>query len=148
MNDKGTTSATPTPDAADPIFFTFLQVGHTLMARLESALQGVGLSPAKFEVLDQLVRAGEPVPLRVLAEGQRCVPSNMTQLIDRLEADGLVRRVDDPSDRRIVRAGLTALGIERARTGADVVVQVQEEFAASLAPADRAVLGRVLAALR
>jgi DNA-binding MarR family transcriptional regulator len=37
----------------------------------------------------------------------------MTALIDRLEADGLVVRSQDPSDRRSVRAQLTPAGIER-----------------------------------
>ena len=34
----------------------------------------------------------------------------MTQLVDRLEADGLVRRVADPTDRRSVKAEITDEG--------------------------------------
>jgi DNA-binding MarR family transcriptional regulator len=36
-----------------------------------------------------------------------CVRSNITQLIDRMQAEGLVRRIPDPQDRRSVRAALT-----------------------------------------
>jgi DNA-binding MarR family transcriptional regulator len=131
----------------DSLFFTLLETARTLQDRLEDALKAGGLSRAKMEALDQLVRAGEPMPLRALAEGQRCVPSNITTLVDRLESEGLVRRVADPADRRSVRAELTALGAERAAVGARAVARVQEEFSASLPPSEREALGRILAAV-
>jgi DNA-binding MarR family transcriptional regulator len=134
--------------AADPLFFSLLETAFALRGRLEDALAEVGLSPAKMEALDQLVRAGRPLPLRALAEGQRCVPSNITTLIDRLEGEGLVRRVDDPSDRRSVRAALTPLGEERAAAGAHVIAQVQDAFAERLSPVERAALAQILTALR
>ena len=150
MNDTQLLDATPAPacSARDPLFFGILRAAHALHGRLEEALAAVGLSPAKYEVLHQLVRAGDSMPLRALAEGQRCVPSNITQLVDRLEGDGLVRRVADPADRRIVRAVLTPDGRARVAAGAEAVGRVQEAFAASLSPADRASLERVLATLR
>ena len=134
--------------AADPLFFLLLETASALQERLEDALMAVGLSRARMEALDQLVRAGKPVSLRLLAEGQHCVPSNMTTLIDRLESEGLVCRVDDPSDRRSVRAALTPLGEERAAAGARVVAQLQDEFAERLSPVERAALAQVLTALR
>lgn len=82
-------------------------------ARLESRLATLGLSLPKFHVLDHLVQAGAALPLGELAARNACVKSNMTALIDRLEADGLVVRSQDPSDRRSVRAQLTSLGVER-----------------------------------
>jgi DNA-binding MarR family transcriptional regulator len=150
MNEAELLDAMPAPACAerDPLFFGILRAAQALQGRLEEALTEVGLSPAKFEVLHQLARAGDSMPLRALAVGQRCVPSNMTQLVDRLESDGLVRRVADPADRRIVRAVLTPEGRERAAAGAEAVGRVQRAFSAALAPADRAALERVLSALR
>lgn len=107
----------------------------------------VGLSPAKFGVLAQLARAGEPVPLGELAAGQGCVRSNMTQLTDRMEADGFVRRVDDADDRRSVRAVLTPLGGERYRLGRRQLARLTRRFDAALSSGDRAALERVLAAI-
>src|SRR6476660_7925423 len=109
----------------DPIFFMLLDAGRAQFTRLEEALKGVGLSAAKYKVLSQIAKAGEPVPLRLLAEEQQCVASNVTTLIDRLEADGLVRRVDDPADRRSKRATLTALGAEKVEAGDAVVAEVE-----------------------
>lgn len=127
---------------------SFLEAAHLLRERLEDALKAVDLSPAKFAALDQLRQAGEPVPLRLLSEGQRCAPSNMTQLMDRLEAEGLVRRLPDPADRRSVRAELTKLGKQRATAGAKVIAKVQVEFANAVSKADSAALERLVESIR
>jgi hypothetical protein len=83
---------------------------------------------AKFGALTHLVRAGEPLSLANAPRGMTCVRSNITQLVDRLEADGLVRRVDDPTDRRGVRAADTSW-VERQAASAKLVGEVQEQFA-------------------
>ena len=125
-----------------------LDAGRAQFARLEEALKVVGLSAAKYKVLSQIAKASEPVPLRLLAEQQQCVASNVTTLIDRLEADGLVKRVDDPADRRSKRATLTALGEEKTAEGARVVAEVEAAFAESLGPTERLALAKVLSSLR
>ncbi|MFL5578289.1 MAG: MarR family winged helix-turn-helix transcriptional regulator [Gemmatimonadaceae bacterium] len=130
------------------MMFALLDVARALGERLDDALTSVGLSPAKYGVLQRLVEAGRPLALSELAEVQSCVRSNMTQLVDRLEADGLVRRVDDPADRRVVRAELTRLGAARQREGAQRVRRVEAEFADALPAADRAAFARALRALR
>jgi DNA-binding MarR family transcriptional regulator len=48
----------------------------------------VELSPPKYSALNQLVLAGRPLMLGELAARLTCVRSNITQLVDRLEADG------------------------------------------------------------
>ena len=75
-----------------------LDTASALHGRLEDALKAVGLSRAKMEALDELVRVSEPAPWRVLAESQRCVPSNMTTLVSRVESEGLVRGVGHPAE--------------------------------------------------
>ena len=132
----------------DPIFFMLLDAGRAQFARLEEALKSVGLSAAKYKVLSQIAKSKEPVPLRLLAEEQQCVASNVTTLVDRLETDGLVRRVDDPADRRSKRAGLTELGKEKADEGARVVADVEAAFSESLGPTERLALAKVLSSLR
>jgi DNA-binding MarR family transcriptional regulator len=132
----------------DPLFFMLLEAARTQLDRLEDALRPVGLSAAKYYVLSQLADAPEPVPLRQLAQEQECVPSNMTTLVDRLEADGLVRRIDDVADRRSKRAELTELGREKAAAGAEAVAAVEAAFAESLSATERLALEKVLGALR
>ena len=127
--------------------FSLMHAGRVIEERLETALNAVGLSVPKFSVLSQLVSEREPLPLSELANRLSCVRSNITQLVDRLEADGLVRRVDDPADRRSVRAELTPSGRQRHAAGELAVERVQSRFVAELVESDRRALGRVLAAL-
>jgi len=136
------------PAATDQVMFSLLAAAHSVEQRLETAMEGVGLSSAKFSALTHLVEAGEPMSLSECAKRMTCVRSNVTQLMDRLEAEGLVKRVDDPNDRRGVLASVTPLGIERQAAGAKQLAQVQKEFAKTLAGADRDTLARVLAAMR
>jgi len=145
MNDV---QATESLASSGSVMFSLLQAAHALEARMEEALAGVGLSSAKYTVLAKLARAGEPLTLSQLAAKVCCVRSNMTQLVDRLEAEGLVRRVDDPEDRRIVRAALTKLGEEKEAAGAEHMDRIQSEVAAALTKGDRAALERALFALK
>ena len=74
--------------------------------------------------------------------------SNITQLVDRLEADSLVKRTDDPADRRGVRAEVTRLGRERHAAGTKVINVVLQAVAKELAAVDPKVLKRALDAVR
>jgi DNA-binding MarR family transcriptional regulator len=136
------------PAAADETMFLLMHAAGAIEKRLEDALGGVGLSLAKFGALTFLVRAGEPLSLSECAAKMTCVRSNITQLVDRLEADGLVRRVDNPSDRRGVMAAATPLGVERQAAGAKLVDEVKNQFTKTLAGVDREQLTRALGAIK
>jgi DNA-binding MarR family transcriptional regulator len=132
----------------DPSLMSVLQAAAAWEERLETALSTVGLSTSKFVALRHLANAGEPLTLSELADRTACVRSNITQVVDRLEADALAERVDDSYDRRMIRAQLTPLGHERYRAGAKLVDAVSAEFAAALGAPDRLMLGRLLSRLR
>ncbi|MFG2118204.1 MarR family winged helix-turn-helix transcriptional regulator [Streptomyces sp. NPDC048710] len=57
----------------------------------------------------------EPLPMRKLAQKLKCEPSNVTGIVDRLEARGLVARRPDPADRRVKLAAPTDEGLRVAR---------------------------------
>ena len=130
-----------------PSVFAMIQAAHQIEERLETALLASGLSLAKYGVLHALVEAREPLTLTELAERLSCVRSNITQLMDRLESDGLVRRYDDPDDRRIIRAALTALGVQRHDDGVEALESVQDQFDAQVPERHRGVLSQILSAL-
>ena len=123
----------------------FLDAADLLYERISDGLGRVGLSYGKYEVLKMLADADVAVPLGALAEGASCARSNITQIVDRLEGEGLVRRVDDPDDRRSVRAELTAEGTAKAEEGTTQVELVRAQFAAAFTAAERAELARLLA---
>src|SRR5438876_12011646 len=73
-----------------------------------------GLSEGRLHVLFRLATAPDHrLPLGELADQLEVTPRNITGLIDHLERDGLVERIDDPADRRLTYARLTAAGGRR-----------------------------------
>jgi DNA-binding MarR family transcriptional regulator len=129
------------------LLYIFLNVAQRQIAAVEDELRPLGLSPTMYETLAQLARADRPLTLRELAEGQRCAPSNITQKVDRLEGEGLVRRMPDPADRRVVLAVLTDTGRRRAREGATRVRRLARAFQAALPEGDRRGFTRALRTL-
>ena len=142
--NKSVRSARSRSDAPPSVLWRVLRTAHELEARLETALAQIGLSLAKVGVLRALAEAEEPLTLSDVAERVRCVRSNITQLVDRLEADGLVRRVNDPHDRRIRRASLTPTGRSSCTEGIRVMAIQERETASALSPVDAVALARAL----
>ena len=68
-----------------------------------------GLSHVQCHVL-HLIEPGQPLPMNRLAEVLSCDASNVTGLVDRLEARGLVERRAAPGDRRVKVLALTVPG--------------------------------------
>lgn len=141
--------ACPSTSSTTPaLALQMIGVVHEMEAQLESALGQAGLSLAKFGVISRLSEAGESLSLGCLAERCSCVRSNMTQLIDRLEADRLVERVSDPTDRRTIRAVLTPEGRTRYQEGLRLLEETEQGLFTQLSATDRAALARLIQALK
>ncbi|KMO97824.1 MarR family winged helix-turn-helix transcriptional regulator [Streptomyces roseus] len=80
-----------------------------------------GLTSTQARVLAQL---NGPLPMRGLATLLVCDASNVTGIVDRLEARELVRREADPSDRRVKNVVATDAGRE-------IIRRVREEMQAT-----------------
>lgn len=125
-----------------------LDAARAVEARAEVALAEVGLSLAKLGALRHLVIAAEPLTLSQLAERHCCGKSNVTQLIDRLEADGFVVRVNDPEDRRTVRATVTPAGRSAYERASALLAEHERHLDERLGSVPRADLARGLKTLR
>ena len=112
--------------------FAVLHASSALENRVEARLGEIGLSLAKLAALRRLAEAGGSLPLGQLAERLACVKSNVTQLVDRLEADGLVSRTADTADRRSRLAVLTDAGRTAHVRGAAIFEQAESELFGSL----------------
>src|SRR2546421_2953308 len=89
-------------------------LGKKLHATMERWAERFGLSEGRFQVLVRLKH--QPTgrfTMGELAEMLDVSPRSVTGLVDNLERDGLVKRVDDPADRRSVYAELTEQGRKR-----------------------------------
>src|SRR5216683_3971774 len=124
--------------------FAVLHAANSLEARVEARLADVGLSLPKLAALHQLSQAGDSLPLGQLAERLACVKSNVTQLVDRLEADGLVSRAPDPGDRRSRLAVITPAGRDAYEQGSRIHREAERELFGALSDAESAALGDII----
>src|SRR3954469_12353630 len=128
--------------------FAVLHASSVIESRVETRLADVGLSLAKLAALRRLAEAGESLPLGQLAERLSCVKSNVTQLVDRLEADGLVSRTSDPNDRRSRLAVLTDAGKAAYLKGSAIQQEAERELFGSLTADESKTLHELLEKLK
>lgn len=121
-----------------------LHAAGSVESFVDSRLSAVGLSLPKLAALDRLTQAGGALPLGQLAERLACVKSNVTQLVDRLEADGLVTREPDPSDRRSRLAFITDAGRQAYEKGADIHRDAERQLFGALTADDAARLAEII----
>jgi MarR family 2-MHQ and catechol resistance regulon transcriptional repressor len=95
----------------DQIIQTIFKLDN-MLRRMGNRIAGVlGATQQQWAVLDILNQAGPGgIPLSELGKDLDVTKGNITGLIDRMERDGLARRKDDPKDRRVIRAIITAKG--------------------------------------
>ncbi|HCA88147.1 MAG TPA: MarR family transcriptional regulator [Streptomyces sp.] len=107
---------TPDPKGSDPTHVDLLErlaraaAGYYRDLAAAAAVQGLTMTQAKT-----LILLRQPLPMRALAGQLGCDASNITGLVDRLEAHGLVSRHLDPADRRIKNVVATEQGLEAVR---------------------------------
>jgi DNA-binding MarR family transcriptional regulator len=89
----------------------WVQMQSRLQAHFTTLAAEYSLSAIQAKVLLQLDPAS-PVTMRALASRLQYDPSNLTGVIDRLEALGAVRRQPDPTDRRAKGLVLTPTGAQ------------------------------------
>jgi DNA-binding MarR family transcriptional regulator len=102
---------------------SIMRAQQILLAGLDGLLRPYGLTFARYEALVLLgfSRTGA-LPLWVIGERLMVHPTSVTNTIDRLERDGLVRRRPNPRDGRGTLAELTPGGREvMARSTADLM---------------------------
>jgi DNA-binding MarR family transcriptional regulator len=102
---------------------SIMRAQQILLAGLDGLLRPYGLTFARYEALVLLgfSRTGA-LPLRVIGERLMVHPTSVTNTIDRLERDGLVRRRPNPRDGRGTLAEITPSGREvMARSTADLM---------------------------
>ena len=103
---------------------SIMRAHQILLAEVDAVVKPYGLTFARYEALVLLTfsQAGE-LPMSKIGERLMVHPTSVTNAMDRLEAQGLVKRVADIEDRRRTFAELTA-------EGKDVLAQATEQIMA------------------
>ena len=131
-----------TVDLADRLHSAALH----LLRRLRREDDASGLPAPQLSALSVIVFGG-PITLGDLAAAEQVRPPTISKLIVALEAQRLVERIPDPSDKRVVRVRATARGTRLLHDGRQRRVAALVESLALLTARDRALLARALPVL-
>jgi DNA-binding MarR family transcriptional regulator len=88
-----------------------LRLSVTRLARRLRQESGTGHSPSQLSALAVIDNHG-PLTLGALADHERVAPPSITKVVAKLEAEGLVERTADASDRRVTYVSTSAAGRE------------------------------------
>jgi DNA-binding MarR family transcriptional regulator len=111
-------------DAADGMaaVTSIMRVQQLLMQRIDAVLRPRDLTFARYEILMLLSfsRRGA-LPMTKVGNRLQVHPASVTSAVDRLEAQGYVRRVPQAQDRRTVLAEITPAGREAAAGATEIL---------------------------
>ena len=100
-------------------------IERVVRSRLRSRF---GTTLPRFDLMAQLARHPEGLKMSELSERLMVTGGNVTAIVDQLEKEGMVERLDEPADRRAFRIRLTRAGektfAEMAREHEEWVVQL------------------------
>ena len=104
---------------------SIMRVQQILQAAVDAALRPHGLTFARYEalVLLSFSRRGS-LPMRVMGERLQLHPTSVTNIVDRLQADGLVRRHPHPTDGRATLVAITEAGERRRAEATNALIAV------------------------
>ncbi len=117
------------------------------LRRARSVDAETGLSPERLSLLSVLVFGG-PATMSALAAAEGVSPPAITRIVTGLEADGLVRRLAVPADRRQVRVRATPRGTRLLEQGRRRRIEVLGEALSGATRAELDAISRALAVIR
>jgi DNA-binding MarR family transcriptional regulator len=130
-------------------FLALQRTASLLMQALGRELKAHDLTPAQYNTL-RILRGARPDSLTCGEIGDRLVSPgpDVTRLLDRLEQHGLVERLRDAEDRRVVRARITGKGLALATELDEPVGSVLSALLGPLGPRKLKTLLQLLEAAR
>ena len=102
----------PFPALADEVYLEIQRTAQVSARWVVEALKPFNLTPPQFNVL-RILRGARPEALKSSAIADRMVTHDpdLTRLLDRMAAAGLVEKTRDPVDRRAVSVRITGAGL-------------------------------------
>jgi MarR family transcriptional regulator, organic hydroperoxide resistance regulator len=135
-------TSTVSGTAAREAWALFWRIFSADKPRRMALLNELGLAPMQSMALMQL-RPGEPMTMSAMALALQCDNSNVTGIVDRLEAQGLVERRPAEHDRRVKTLVITEKGTD-VRDAVEQRLSVPPPPLAGLSDEDAAALRDIL----
>ena len=136
----------PAATVAEDAWRLLFELARRKHSTLVPALAELDLTPVQGHAL-RLLDPERPIAMSALADALFCHASNVTGIVDRLEARGLVERQTGQEDRRVKTLALTEAG-KRVRSQVVELVRRPPPEIAALGASDqralREILGRAL----
>jgi DNA-binding MarR family transcriptional regulator len=139
-------TATKRRASAKDVWRALFELAFENRAKMVGRILELGLTPPQAFALRRL-DPERPVPMSELAAWLACDASNVTGLVDRLEARGLVERRSVEHDRRVKALAVTPAGVEMRRRLIDLMHE-PPDWVAALSGEDRDTLREILARAR
>lgn len=123
---------------------------HSLAIHLLRAVRSgdaeSGLSGPRLSALSVIIYTG-PIGLTDLAAAERVTAPTMTRLVQALEEEGLVRREENPNDRRAVKLSATARGKKVLDVARRNRLAAMEKIVGGVSAEDLAIIERAVSVL-
>ena len=123
--------------------YLFTETANSFRRETSIALSPLELTPRLFGTFDQIARC-EPLSQRTLGDLRRIDRTTIVAQVDHLEKLGLIRREDNPNDRREYALVTTDKGREVLTLARDAVRATEDKVLAQLEPNDRAKFFEIL----
>jgi DNA-binding MarR family transcriptional regulator len=112
----GKTQKRTTPSLESRVFVALLIAADRLSQQAEQLMKQYSLTGTQYNVL-RILRGAEPhgLPCKGISDRMISHDPDMTRLLDRMEKRGLISRVRQLDDRRVVKTRISAQGLEILR---------------------------------
>ena len=118
------------------VWLVIRKAAHWLERHGQDSIAAAGLVLSDFAVLKLLLFSG-PLPVNVIGAKVLLTSGSITSSVDRLEAQGFVKRAPHPTDRRAALVSLTRAGANKIRPISRAHAQRMAELIVVLTPAQR-----------
>jgi DNA-binding MarR family transcriptional regulator len=134
---------------AQEALLNVIVTGSWIMSQIAGALAPHDITPAQYNVL-RILRGSHPDKMMCSAVGERLLDRtpDVTRLLNRLEAAGLIERRRAVQDRRIVEVNITQAGLDLLEALEERMQQMQADLMRHLSAEESRVLSDLLERLR
>src|SRR5437764_158332 len=113
------------PATAMAAVTSIMRVQQIIQSAVDGALRPHGLTFARYEALVLLCFSQRgSLPMRVMGDRLQLHPTSVTNIVDRLEQDGLVQRTPHPTDRRTTLVEITDDGRDLMKKATEAVTEI------------------------
>ena len=127
------------------LIWTILPAGRAWQRAASAAFADLGVSLSVAAPVLVIARLGNGVRQKAVSDAAGIDPAAVVRSLDQLESSGILRRAEDPHDRRAKTLHLTEKGTQLATDLEQTLEQVKVRILSGISDVDGAVAARVLA---